>query len=122
MQVEAGSNTFPDTPQPLGCDMLSPLHSHMQAGLGSSCMSYPFTNDLNSGYWRVHHQSGMNFSESGDLTLINTDEFSRKMSSSQTNLAFDDGTLKNMVSDKDNGSCSGSDANLVSENSQDIVY
>ncbi|KAK4571003.1 hypothetical protein RGQ29_029733 [Quercus rubra] len=112
-EVEAGSNTFPDTPQPLGCDMLSPLHSHMQAGLGSSCMSYPFTNDLNSGYWRVHHQSGMNFSESGDLTLINPDEFVRKMSSSQTNLAFDDGTLKNMVSDKDNGSCSGSDANLL---------
>ena len=113
---------FPDTPQPLGCNMLSPLHPHMQAELGSSCMSYPFTNDLNSGYWRVHHQSGMNFSESGDLTLINPDEFVRKMSSSQTNLAFDDGTLKNMVSDKDNGSCSGSDANLVSENSQDIVY
>ncbi|XP_050251699.1 uncharacterized protein LOC126698483 [Quercus robur] len=117
-EVEAGSNVFPDTPQPLGCDMFSPLHSHMQAELGSSCMSYPFTNDLNSGYWRVHHQSGMNvpapnFSESGDLTLINPDEFFRKMSSSQTNLAFDDGTLKNMVSDKDNGSCSGSDANLL---------
>ncbi|KAK7856355.1 nac domain-containing protein 14, partial [Quercus suber] len=66
----------------------------------------------------VHHQSGMNvpapnFSESRDLTLINPDEFFRKMSSSQTNLAFDDGTLKNMVSDKDNGSCSGSDANAL---------
>ncbi|KAF3948330.1 hypothetical protein CMV_025657 [Castanea mollissima] len=117
-EVEAGSNMFPDTPQPLGYDMLSPLHSHMQAELGSSCIRYPFTNDLNSGYWRVHHQSGMNvpapnFSESEDLTLVNPDEFLRKMSSSQDNLAFDDGTLKNMVSDKDNGSCSGSDANLL---------
>ncbi|KAK9994920.1 hypothetical protein SO802_024623 [Lithocarpus litseifolius] len=116
-EVEAGWNMFPDTPQPLGCDMLSPLHSHMQAELGSSCISYPFTNDLNSGYWRAHHQSGMNvpaptFSESKDLTLINPDEFFRKMSSSQNNLAFDDGTLKNTVSDKDNESCSGSDANL----------
>ena len=119
---------FPDTPQPLGCNMLSPLHSDMQAELGSSCISYPFPNDLNNGYWRVHHQSDMNvpapnFSESRDLTLINRDECFRKMSSSQNNLAFDDGTLKNMVSDKDNGSFSGSDANaLVSENSQDIVY
>ncbi|XP_075648114.1 uncharacterized protein LOC142618941 isoform X1 [Castanea sativa] len=117
-EVEAGSNMFPDTPQPLGYDMLSPLHSHMQVELGSSCIRYPFTNDLNSGYWRVHHQSGVNvpapnFSESEDLTLINPDEFLRKMSSSQDNLAFDDGTLKNMVSDKDNGSCSGSDANLL---------
>nr|POF09681.1 nac domain-containing protein 62 [Quercus suber] len=117
--VEAGSNMFPDTPQPLGCNMLSPrLHSHMQAELGSSCISYPFTNDLNNGYWRVHHQSDMNvpapnFSESGDLTLINPDKCFRKMSSSQNNLAFDDGTLKNMVSDKDNGSCSGLDANAL---------
>uniref|UniRef100_A0A7N2LR73 Uncharacterized protein n=1 Tax=Quercus lobata TaxID=97700 RepID=A0A7N2LR73_QUELO len=28
-QVEAGSNMFPDTPQPLGCDKLSPLHSNL---------------------------------------------------------------------------------------------
>ena len=103
---------FPDTPQPLVCDMLSPLHLDMQAELDSSCISYPFPNDLNNGYWRVHHQSDMNvpapnFSGSRDLTLINPD----------------DGTLKNMVSDKVNGSSSGSDANaLVSENSQDIVY
>ncbi|XP_075648182.1 uncharacterized protein LOC142618994 [Castanea sativa] len=116
--VEAGSNMFPDTLQPLGYDMLSPLHSHMQAELGSSFIPYPFTNDLNSVYWRVHHQSGMNvpapnFSESGDLTLINPDEFFCKMSSIQDNLAFDDGTLKNMVSDEDNGSCNGSDANAL---------
>ena len=100
---------FPVTPQPLGWNMLSPLHSHMQAGSGSSCISYPFTNGLNSGHWGVHHQSGSNesapnISESGDLMPYNPDDCFRYNSSSQNNLAFDDETHENMVSIKDNGS------------------
>ena len=112
------------TPQPLGCNMLSPLHSHMQADLGSSCISYPFTNGLISGHWGVHHQSGTNesapnISKSWNLTPYNPDG----CSSSQNNLAFDDETQENMVSVKDNGSCRSSDAIAeVSENSQVIFY
>ena len=128
MQVEAGLNTFPVTPQPLGCNMLSLLHSHMQADFGSSCTSYPFTNDLNSGHWGVHHQSGTNesapiISKSWGLTPYNPDDCFRYKYSSQNNLAFDDETQENMVSVKDNGSCHSSDAIAeVSENSQDIFY
>ncbi|XP_023913056.1 NAC domain containing protein 50 isoform X2 [Quercus suber] len=114
-EVEAGLNMFPVTPQPLGCNMLCPLHSHMQADLGSSCISYPFTNDLNSGHWGVHHQSGTNesapnISESWDLTPYNPDDCFCYKYSSQNNLAFDDETQENMVSVKDNGSCRSSDA------------
>ncbi|KAK4570993.1 hypothetical protein RGQ29_029730 [Quercus rubra] len=36
-EVEAGWNMFPVTPQPLGCNMLSPLHSQMQA---DDCFRY----------------------------------------------------------------------------------
>nr|XP_023913066.1 uncharacterized protein LOC112024679 [Quercus suber] len=108
-EVEAGLNMFPVTPQPLGWNIFSPLHSHMQAGLGSSCISYPFTNDLNSGHWGVHHQSGTNestpnISKSGDFMPYNPDECFRYNSNSQNNLAFDDETQENMVSVKDNGS------------------
>ncbi|XP_075650656.1 uncharacterized protein LOC142621222 isoform X3 [Castanea sativa] len=114
-EVEAGLNMFPVTPQPLDCNMLSPLHLHMQADLGSSCISYPFTNDLNSGHWGVHHQSGTNesapnISESWDLTPCNPDDCFRYKYSSQNNLPFDDETQENMVSVKDNGSCHSSDA------------
>ncbi|XP_050252089.1 uncharacterized protein LOC126698726 isoform X2 [Quercus robur] len=114
-EVEAGLNMFPVTPQPLGCNMLSPLHSHMQADFGSSCISYPFTNDLNSSHWGVHHQSGTyesapNISESWGLTPYNPDHCFRYKYSSQNNLAFDDETQENMVSVKDNGSCRSSDA------------
>ncbi|XP_030934028.1 NAC domain-containing protein 74-like isoform X4 [Quercus lobata] len=113
--VEAGLNMFPVTPQPLGCNMLSPLHSHMQADFGSSCISYPFTNDLNSSHWGVHRQSGTyesapNISESWGLTPYNPDDCFRYKYSSQNNLAFDDETQENMVSVKDNGSCHSSDA------------
>ena len=64
---------------------------------------------------------------SEDSTLINPlnnpDEFFHNTSCSQNNLAVDNETLKNMASFKDNGSCSGSDANAhVSEISQVIVY
>ncbi|XP_030934027.1 NAC domain-containing protein 74-like isoform X3 [Quercus lobata] len=114
-EVEAGLNMFPVTPQPLGCNMLSPLHSHMQADFGSSCISYPFTNDLNSSHWGVHRQSGTyesapNISESWGLTPYNPDDCFRYKYSSQNNLAFDDETQENMVSVKDNGSCHSSDA------------
>ena len=108
--------------------MLSPLHLHMQADFGSSCTSYPFTNDLNSGHWGVHHQSGTNesapnISESWGLTPYNPDDCFRYKYSSQNNLAFADETQENMVSVKDNGSCCSSDAIAeVSENYQDIFY
>ena len=64
---------------------------------------------------------------SEDSTLINPlndpDEFFHNTSCSQNNLAVDNEPLKSMASFKDNGSCSGSDANAqVSENSQVIVY
>ena len=35
--MEAGWNMFPVAPQPLGCNMLSPLHSQMQA---DDCFRY----------------------------------------------------------------------------------
>ena len=60
---------------------------------------------------------------SEDSTLNNQDECFHNTSCSQNNLAVDNETLKSMASFKDNGSCSGSDANAqVSENSQVIVY
>ena len=105
--------------------MLYPLHSQMQEELGSSCSFYPFPNYLNSGHWGVHHQYGTNepapnISESWGLTLGNRgDCLHNKSSSSQNNLAFDNETLINTVSTKDNLA----DANArVSENSQDSVY
>ena len=91
---------------------LSPLHSQMQAGLGSPCISSPGTNDLNNGHWG-YYQYGTN-EPSPYISLNDLDEWPRNNPSSQKNLAFDD------------GSCSGSDAKvtdaLVSGNSQDIVY
>jgi hypothetical protein len=80
----------------------------MQIELDSShCIFCPVTNDLN-GIHCGHPQYGTN--EFWDL-IINVP---------------DDEPLKNMVSVKDSGSCSGSDARLANEqvggNSQDIVY
>ena len=77
-----------------------------QTELVSSCCS-PLTNDLKSGHCG-HPQNGTN--EFRDLVL---------------NIPDDD-HLMNIVSVKDSGSCSGSDAILASApvggNSQDIVY
>jgi hypothetical protein len=80
----------------------------MQLELVSSrCIFCPVTNDLNSVHCG-HPQYGTN--EFWDL-IINVP---------------DDEPPKKMVSVKDSGSCSGSDARLANEqvggNSQDIVY
>jgi hypothetical protein len=54
-------NMFYDPPsEQLDCKIFSPLHSQMQAELGSSGMYYPVTNDFNSGPNGVQFQYGTN--------------------------------------------------------------
>ena len=58
---------------------LPPLHLQMQAGLGSPCIFYPGTNDLNSGHWGVYRQYGMNESSPSISELLNTFDKVRKV-------------------------------------------
>ncbi|KAF3963715.1 hypothetical protein CMV_011923 [Castanea mollissima] len=124
-ELEAGWNMLGVSSEPLGCNMLYPLHSQMQEELGSSCSSYPFPNYLNIGHWGVHHEYGTNepapnISESWGLTLGNrVDCLHNKSSSSQNNLAFDNETLINMVSAKDN--LADANARIELEH-QDLVW
>ena len=104
--------------------MYSPLHSQVQAELYSSCTYHPSANDR---HWGVYDQYGTNepdpiIFESWD-SIYKPDVYFRNASLSQNNLAVDDENLKNMASFKDNGSCSGSDANAqVRQNCQDVYY
>lgn len=91
--------------------VFSPLHSQMQSELGSTNMCFTVANDLSNGHSGVQLQYGSNEPEASeflDSILCNPDE-----------------TLRNMVSVKDNESCSGSDAEgvnaRVSGTFQDIV-
>ncbi|XP_050254629.1 NAC domain-containing protein 60-like [Quercus robur] len=95
-KVEARSNMFSVSPEPLIGNMLSPFHSQVQGALYSSA---------NDCHWGVYNQYGTN----------EQDEYFRNASLSQNNLAVDDETLKNMASFMDNGPCSGSGANAQSE-------
>ena len=83
----------------------------MQTELVSSCCIFCHTNDLKSGHCG-HPQYG-------------TKEFWDLLGDLFLNIPDDD-PLMNIVSVKDSGSCSGSDAilanALVGGNSQDIVY
>ncbi|XP_075649624.1 uncharacterized protein LOC142620075 [Castanea sativa] len=100
-KVEARTNMFSVSPEPLLGNMLSPFHSQVQGELYSSYTYHPSANDCHLG---VYNQYG-------------TNEYFRNASLSQNNLAVDNETLKNY------GSCGGSDANgQASENSQDVVY
>ena len=58
---------------------LPPLYSQMQAGLGSPCISYPGTNDLNSGHWEVYHKYGTNEPSPNISELLNTTDKVRKL-------------------------------------------
>jgi hypothetical protein len=63
---------------------LSPLHSQMQAELGSPCMSCPGTNDLNNGHWG-YHQHGTNEPSPYIPELLNTtDKVGKVLTSSLT--------------------------------------
>ncbi|XP_075650760.1 uncharacterized protein LOC142621327 [Castanea sativa] len=98
-KVEARTNMFSVSPEPLLGNMLSPFHSQVQGELYSSYTYHPSANDF---HWGVYNQYG-------------TNEYFRNASLSQNNLAVDYETLKNMASFMDNGSCSGSGANAQSE-------
>ncbi|XP_030935240.1 NAC domain containing protein 50-like isoform X2 [Quercus lobata] len=123
--AEVASDELGVSSEPLGCNMLYPLHSQMQEELGSSCSSYPFPNYLYSGHWGVHHQYGTNepapnISESWGLTLGNCGDCLHYTSfSSQNNLAFDNETQINMVSAKDN--LADANARIELEH-QDLVW
>nr|POF09677.1 nac domain-containing protein 62 [Quercus suber] len=95
-KVEARSNMFSVSPEPLLGNMLSPFHSQVQEELYSSA---------NDCHWGVYNQYGTN----------EPDEYFRNASLSQNNLAVDDETLKNVASFMDNGSCGGSGAHAQSE-------
>ncbi|XP_030933300.1 uncharacterized protein LOC115959136 [Quercus lobata] len=115
-EVEACSNIFSISPEPLVSNVYSPFHSQVQAELYSSCTYHPSANDR---HWGVYDQYGTNepdpiIFESWD-SIYKPDVYFRNASLSQNNLAVDDENLKNMASIKDNGSCSGSDANAQSE-------
>ena len=65
--------------QELNGNYLSPLHSQMQAGLGSPCFSYLGTDDLNIGHWGVYHRNGTNEPSPNILELLNTADKVRKV-------------------------------------------
>ena len=65
--------------QELNGNYLFPLQSRMQAGLGSPCISYPGTNDLNSGHWEVYHKYGTNEPSPNIPELLNTADKVRKV-------------------------------------------
>ncbi|XP_065627195.1 uncharacterized protein LOC136066578 [Quercus suber] len=91
-KVEAFSNMFFVSPEPLLGNMLSPFHSQVQGELYSSA---------NDCHWGMYNQYGTN----------EPDGYFRNAPLSQNNLAVDDETLKNMASFMDNGSCGGSGGN-----------
>nr|XP_023872526.1 NAC domain-containing protein 30-like [Quercus suber]POE85815.1 protein ntm1-like 9 [Quercus suber] len=114
-EVEACSNMFSVSKEPLVSNMYSPLHSQVQAELYSSCTYHLSANDC---HWGVYDQYGTNepdpiISESRD-SIYKPDVYLRNASLSQNNLAVDDETVKNMASFLDNGSCGGSGVNAQS--------
>lgn len=92
-------NMFYDPPSgPLDSKIFSPLHSQMQAELGSSGMYYPFTNDFNSGPNGVQFQYGTNepddISEFLDSVLNNSED-------AEMNVSLGSETMKNEISVKE---------------------
>ncbi|KAF3432720.1 hypothetical protein FNV43_RR23822 [Rhamnella rubrinervis] len=89
---------FYDPPSgPLDCKIFSPLHSQMQAELGSSGMYYPVTNDFNSGPNGVQLQYGTNesddISEFLDSLINNSEEFFDP----EMNMSIGSETVKNEI-------------------------
>ncbi|XP_075648294.1 uncharacterized protein LOC142619112 isoform X2 [Castanea sativa] len=115
-EVEACSNIFSISAEPLVSNMYSPFHSQVQAELYSSCTYHPSTNDR---HWGVCDQYGTNepdpiISKYWD-SIYKPDVYFCNAYLGQNNLAVEEETLKNMASFLDNGSCGGSVANAQFE-------
>uniref|UniRef100_A0A5B7AHB0 NAC domain-containing protein n=1 Tax=Davidia involucrata TaxID=16924 RepID=A0A5B7AHB0_DAVIN len=108
-------------PGPPDGKMFSPLHSQMQAELGSSYVHYPLTYDRSSEHKGVQFQYGTNeqdITEFLDSVLVNSGEHSCEDSSSYKNSTVESETPKYICSIdrvfvKDSGSCSESDAEVA---------
>lgn len=97
---------FASTPEQLDCKIFSPLHSQMQAELGSSYIYCPVGTDCSNGHSDLQLQYGTN--ESDDVTqflknvLNNSGEDATEDFGTENNLASSGGTIMtNVTSDFD---------------------
>ncbi|GAV73272.1 NAM domain-containing protein [Cephalotus follicularis] len=109
---------FYDDPALEPCKLFSPLHSQMQAELGSSYMSYPVPNIFTNNYHGVRFPHGTNeldshISDFLDSVLNNSDKYSYDEVGSQRFSTIESDTLNNDDFVKDSGSCTDSDAEVA---------
>ncbi|KAF5450532.1 hypothetical protein F2P56_030871 [Juglans regia] len=107
LQFDEGLSMFDLLPEPPDCNLSSLFPLDIQFG-----MSYPVTNDLDNTHCGMYFQYGAsepaaNGYEFSDPTLDFPSEYIQNTFVSQKNLT--------LVSIKDNGSCSGSDAKIANK-------
>lgn len=102
---------FASTPERLDCKIFSPLHSQMQAELGSSYIYYPVGTDCSNGHSDLQYQYGTN--ESDDVTqflknvLNNSGEDATEDFGTENNLTSSGGTIMTTVTSDFDGESYG---------------